>query len=185
MPSAEPTEPTAESRLVREAALPLIYAGRQILAEIGKSIPEETSLAALIAEERATWRRDTETAEAQAAASALTDRVVNWIPDNLTDAIRLLEFGIEEGADAAAASVLAGLRIIAAAGDPITTAPVTGDRRILGLFRQWAAAYRHAESVAHTIGNRGGDDVFRAIRTSSGFDCSLAARMCAQNLATA
>jgi hypothetical protein len=80
-----------------------------------------SALAQLIAEERAAWRRETETDGAQAAASALMDRVVNWIPKSLDEAIRLLEFGVDEGSDdleAAAASVLAGLRIIASAGDP-------------------------------------------------------------------
>jgi hypothetical protein len=44
-------------------------------------------------------------------------------------------------------TVLAGLRIIAAAGDPVAAAPVTGDCRILGLFREWSSAFRYAESI--------------------------------------
>jgi hypothetical protein len=40
------------------------------------------------------------------------------------------------------------------AGNPVATAPISGDRRILGLFRQWAEAYRYAGSVK---GRRGGD----------------------------
>jgi hypothetical protein len=47
-------------------------------------------------------------------------------------------------------TVLAGLRIIAAAGDPVAPAPVTGDRRILGLFQEWAEAWRYSESLAES-----------------------------------
>jgi len=83
-----------------------------------------------------------------AAANALTERVVNWIPDNLADAIRLLDHDPDGICTQIPRSVLAGLRIIAGAGDPVTAAPVTGDRRILGLFGQWVEAWCHSASIA-------------------------------------
>ena len=81
-------------------------------------------------------------------AAALLDRVKNWIPDSVADAVRLLELEAEciETVD----SVLAGLRIIAGAGEPVAPAPVTGDRQILGLFREWMSAKCHAASIPDT-----------------------------------
>jgi hypothetical protein len=95
-----------------------------------------------------------EAEELEAAAVALTDRVLRWVPDNLADAIYLLEWSFETGdpegmlGGGLAESLLAGLRIIAAAGDPAAAAPVDGDRRILGLFREWATAWRKASDAA-------------------------------------
>ncbi len=94
---------------------------------------------------------EAEAEAATAAADALTERVVNWIPDNLADAILLLEF---IDADAGRVfepgvprSVIAGLRIIAA-GDPVDAEPVLGDRRILGLFREWRARGDQMDAIA-------------------------------------
>jgi hypothetical protein len=57
-----------------------------------------------------------------AIANELTERVVNWIPDSIADAIVLLEFDVDGAEPKVARSVLAGLRIIAAAGDPAAAA---------------------------------------------------------------
>jgi hypothetical protein len=75
-------------------------------------------------------------------AKAATDRVGRFIPENLVDAIRLLEFAADSIIDRPeiGQNVAAGLRIIASA--PVAPAPVTGDQRIIGLFRQWADTYR-------------------------------------------
>jgi hypothetical protein len=86
------------------------------------------SLAELIVEEKAAWDRQAaaqhsadiaEADEAADAANAATDCVEEWVPDNLADAIRLLEFGTRDDGlpvpPILAKSVLAGLRNIAAA----------------------------------------------------------------------
>jgi hypothetical protein len=52
------------------------------------------------------------------AGGALTCRVLGWVPDNLADAIRLMEYGFEQGdiggfmGSGMGESLLAGLRII-------------------------------------------------------------------------
>jgi hypothetical protein len=44
--------------------------------------------------------------------------------------------------------------VVTDAGDPVAAAPVTGDRRILGLFREWAEAWRHCRAIeAHATGD--------------------------------
>src|SRR5262245_18098579 len=55
------------------------------------------------------------------AAAALYGRIVAWVPDSVADAIRLLEYA-DKCADPGCfvPKVLAGLRIIASAGDPVT-----------------------------------------------------------------
>jgi hypothetical protein len=107
------------------------------------------ALEEMIAEGRAARARDTENdADAEEAASALTERVVNWIPDNLADAIRLLEFGLKNNELDAVESVLNGLRIIAGAGDAPAAEPVLGDHHILELFREWRAAYYDDDEAA-------------------------------------
>ncbi len=148
------------------AAAPVTASEQRTMRGAGEALEE------LIAEERAAWRREIETDEAQAAANALTDRVVNWIPDNLADAIQLLEFdtdGLEE--PQIAKSVLAGLRIIASAADPVAAEPVTGDRRILGLFREWLEAWRYSGSIAATATD---DQMGEAVATAARFEDAIA-----------
>jgi hypothetical protein len=86
----------------------------------------------------------------EAAAHDLTERIINWVPDSIDDAIRWLKYAKDlPDPGATVPSMLAGLRsIIAGAGDPVAVEPVTGDRRILGLFRSWTTALRHAEAIA-------------------------------------
>lgn len=76
------------------------------------------------------------------AADDLTHRVACWIPESLADAIRLLEWNSHERR--VLESILAALKIIAGAGGPVTTAPVTGDRRIIGLLSEWLVRVRWA-----------------------------------------
>jgi hypothetical protein len=82
------------------------------------------------------------------AAGEIKDRVLAWVPRDLGEAILLLEFdgfdGVEEDLRA---NVVSGLRVIAHSGDPMAQ-PVLDDRRILGLFREWRAAWDQLDAIA-------------------------------------
>jgi hypothetical protein len=86
-------------------------------------------------------------AEADALVEPAADamaRIAQVVPDNLADCVRLLEWDIyRDRGTGCDGNLLAGLRIIAGSGDPVAQ-PVTGDRRIFGLFEQWLSAHREA-----------------------------------------
>jgi hypothetical protein len=89
------------------------------------------------------------------AANAITDRVIAWTPDNLADAIRLLEYS-EDMADRGQIcdGLLTGLRAIASRGNTDKPAPLP-EAAAVGLLREWFVA----EDVANRIGlNRTDDD---------------------------
>jgi hypothetical protein len=179
MPSAEPAEETphptalaaliAEERRAWDAHLPVsnkadaaFFAWRKANPDLDeqKALPDE--IAALYAQAE----------ELEEAANALYERIVAWVPDSLADLIRLLAYA-DKCADPGSfvPNVLAGLRIIATAGDPVAAATVTGDRRIFGLFRQWAEAFRHTDSLAE----RASDEVFEeAVDKANRFEDAIA-----------
>jgi hypothetical protein len=112
---------------------------------------------------------------AEEAADAHLDRILGWIPDNLADAIRLLELGYVRDLDShVPENVLAGLRIIAGApaADAASAAePVTGDRRICELFCEWQAAWRYSDSIGKTATD---EEMDEATSKASRFEDAIA-----------
>ncbi|HEY1261256.1 MAG TPA: hypothetical protein VGF34_18545, partial [Stellaceae bacterium] len=80
-------------------------------------------------------------------ANSLTDRVVTWVPDNLADAIRLIEFDVDRlEAEKIYDGLLTGLRAIASRGNIEDTASLP-EAPVVVMFRDWLAAERNAAEL--------------------------------------
>jgi hypothetical protein len=80
-------------------------------------------------------------------ANNLTDRVVTWVPDNLADAIRLIEFDVDRlEAEKIYDGLLTGLRAIASRSN-IEEAASLPEAPVVVMFRDWLAAERRAAEL--------------------------------------
>ena len=80
-------------------------------------------------------------------AQDATDRVAAIVPVTLADCVQLLAWHIFRYEETRVEkNILAGLRIIAGTGEP-----VTGDRRILGLFAGWLPVFRRMSGFPDTV----------------------------------